>query len=95
MHELLPGSIGIDAGNNLAANLPSSDIIGNVRIFDGNSDGTAIVDVGAFEFTVPEPSNLWLSIVATMVAVQRTRVRKRAKASVAYAYRASRVTRVA
>jgi hypothetical protein len=57
--ELLAGSIGIDAGNH-ALDLPAFDIAGNARIFDGNSDGIARVDVGAFEYsnTVPEPSAL-------------------------------------
>lgn len=62
MHELLAGSIGIDAGNNLAANLPAFDIAGNPRILDGNGDGVARVDVGAFEYLVPEPATSALAV---------------------------------
>jgi hypothetical protein len=47
---LLPTSLCIDAGNNSVANLPSFDFEGNPRIIDGNGDGNAIVDMGAYEF---------------------------------------------
>lgn len=57
--ELLTGSPAIDAGNNCVvtaacpANNPSAplstDQRGAMRLVDGNSDGTAIVDSGAFE----------------------------------------------
>ncbi len=57
-HALLPGSPAIDKGLNALAVDPSS---GNALVFDqrgvnfprirdGNGDGTAIVDIGAFEF---------------------------------------------
>ena len=46
-----PGSPVIDAGNSGAPNLPATDLDGNPRIGDGNNDGTAIVDLGAYEFT--------------------------------------------
>jgi hypothetical protein len=58
-YEFLAGSLGIDAGNNAAAGLPSFDILGQPRIVDGNGDGIEQVDVGAFEF-VPEPSTFAL-----------------------------------
>jgi hypothetical protein len=74
MHELLAGSIGIDAGNNLAANLPAFDIAGNPRILDGNGDGIARVDVGAFEYVVPEPATIGISILGLLfVTVVRRR----------------------
>jgi parallel beta-helix repeat protein len=41
----------IDAGSNTAPNLPSTDFAGNPRIFDGNGDGAATVDMGAYEFS--------------------------------------------
>jgi serine protease len=55
---LAAGSPCIDRGNNYVdyyptvpgfQSLPDTDIDGNWRIVDGNSDGTATVDMGAFE----------------------------------------------
>jgi hypothetical protein len=40
----------IDVGNNNVAGLPTTDLAGNPRVFDGNGNGTAIVDMGAFEY---------------------------------------------
>jgi predicted outer membrane repeat protein len=40
----------IDAGDNSAHNLPDLDLDGYSRIADGNLDGTAVVDIGAYEF---------------------------------------------
>jgi hypothetical protein len=39
----------IDAGSNLAPGVPGTDFAGSARVLDGNSDGTATVDMGAFE----------------------------------------------
>jgi len=55
---LLPGSPCIDAGTNDIDNpdtpavetLPDKDVAGNPRIIDGNLDGTATVDMGAYEY---------------------------------------------
>ncbi|HUU70017.1 MAG TPA: right-handed parallel beta-helix repeat-containing protein, partial [Planctomycetota bacterium] len=55
---LLPGSPCIDAGTNDVDNpdtteietLPATDIAGLPRIIDGNLDGTATVDIGAYEY---------------------------------------------
>ncbi len=44
-----PGSPCIDAGSNIFADF-STDFAGNVRIVDGLGSGTAIVDIGAFEY---------------------------------------------
>ena len=44
---LLAGSPAIDAGNNSSA--PAIDQRGTTRILDGNGDGTATIDIGAFE----------------------------------------------
>jgi len=48
--QLLSGSGGIDAGNNGVANLPPLDFAVRNRIIDGDEDGTATVDIGAFEY---------------------------------------------
>ena len=39
----------VDAGNDAAPGLPSTDLAGFERVFDGNGDGVAHVDMGAFE----------------------------------------------
>jgi hypothetical protein len=49
-YKLQGGSPAIDAGDNAAPNLPSTDLAGNPRIIDGNDLPTAIVDMGAYEF---------------------------------------------
>jgi hypothetical protein len=43
----------IDAGDNAAPSLPATDLDGNARLFDGNFDGVARVDMGAYEYTDP------------------------------------------
>ena len=50
--ELLGSSVCIDNGINSLADLelPAADILGNVRIWDGNDDGQQIVDMGAYEY---------------------------------------------
>jgi hypothetical protein len=50
-YHLRSGSPLIDAGTNLW--MPSSDFEGLLRPSDGNGDGVAIVDMGAYEFTSP------------------------------------------
>jgi len=57
-YRLLPGSPCIDSGGSLEDNaytelietLPATDIAGLPRIIDGNLDGTATVDIGAYEY---------------------------------------------
>ena len=39
----------VDTGNDAAPSLPSTDLAGFARVFDGNADGVAHVDMGAFE----------------------------------------------
>jgi parallel beta-helix repeat protein len=43
------GSPVVDAGNNSTPNLPATDFDGNPRVVDGNGDGIAVVDLGAYE----------------------------------------------
>jgi serine protease len=48
-YRLLQSSPAIDAGNNAAPQVPPTDLDGNPRVADGNGDGTAVIDMGAFE----------------------------------------------
>ena len=59
-HALLPGSPAIDAGSNLLAvdqdGMPlTTDQRGFARLFDSTSQGTSIVDIGAFELNSISP----------------------------------------
>jgi parallel beta-helix repeat protein len=55
---LKQGSLAIDAGNNSAPDLPQTDYDGNPRITDGNNDGVATVDLGAFELVTTSAANV-------------------------------------
>ena len=47
---LQAGSPAVDAGTLSVPNLPPTDFDGNPRVVDGDGDGTALPDMGAFEF---------------------------------------------
>ncbi len=49
-YQLRAGSPGIDTGDNSVSGLPELDLDGNPRIVDGDGDGAAVVDMGAFEY---------------------------------------------
>jgi hypothetical protein len=66
---LLAGSMGIDRGNNGPAS--TIDILGRPRIVDGNGDGVPVVDVGAHEFVIPEPTPLVLCVGLAALTVAR------------------------
>jgi hypothetical protein len=61
-YHLQQGSLSIDAGDNLAPNLPDKDLDGNPRILDGDGDGTAIIDMGVYEFLAPPSFNISLQL---------------------------------
>ncbi|MFH1725631.1 MAG: NosD domain-containing protein [Elusimicrobiota bacterium] len=52
-YRLRPDSPCVDAGTNDAPGLSDSDLDGNPRVFDGDGDVIAVVDMGAFEYTGP------------------------------------------
>jgi hypothetical protein len=55
---LSAASPAVDAGANSAQNLPSLDFDNNPRIMDGNGDGLAVVDLGAYEVVNTSSANL-------------------------------------
>ena len=54
-YHLQMASAAIDAGDNAAPQMAAADLDGNARIADGNSDGDARVDMGAYEYTNHAP----------------------------------------
>jgi len=70
---LFPGSLCIDAGtNDPPGGLTPLDIVGNPRPADGNGDGVAVADMGAYE--APNPAQLLdvlIDVVTDMALPQR------------------------
>lgn len=54
-HALQPSSPAIDAGNPTFTPPPNTDQRGEARVADGNGDGTARLDIGAFEVPSASP----------------------------------------
>jgi hypothetical protein len=54
-YRLTSASPGIDAGDNSVVTPGSQDITGAPRVVDGNGDGVATVDLGAYEGQLPLP----------------------------------------
>jgi hypothetical protein len=49
-YQLLPTSPLIDVGLNSAPMYYSTDLAGNLRVVDGNGNGIAVIDIGAYEY---------------------------------------------
>jgi serine protease len=74
-YHLQPSSPAIDAGDNLAPDLPATDVDGDPRIVDGDGTGAGVIDLGADEFTSDvaiqhaeffnRRSQLWVSAIST------------------------------
>lgn len=58
---LRPESPAIDAGNNAVC--PATDLAGHPRPVDGNGDGNAICDIGAYEWAPSFPSSAFLPAI--------------------------------
>jgi parallel beta-helix repeat protein len=81
-YHLQAGSPCIDAGTNEGA--PSTDFDGNPRPIDGDGDGIAIVDMGAFEYTpravsaVPAPTPLGLvALIGLLSIIAVSKIKRR------------------
>jgi len=54
-YHLQMGSPAIDAGDSAAPQMAAADLDGNARVGDGDGDGAARVDMGAYEYTNQAP----------------------------------------
>ncbi len=63
IHPLLTGSPAIDAG--VGAGVPGKDQRGQNRPVDGDGNGSAIADSGAFEFTIASPTTEEPKLIGT------------------------------
>ncbi len=71
-YRLLQGSPCIDAGKDLWPAVPATDLDGNYRRIDGDEDGFAVIDMGAYEYGIATspivsalPSKLLFAAVET------------------------------
>jgi len=70
---LLSASPAIEAGDNGVSQMSGTDVYGNTRVFDGDSDGTAAVDIGAAESIVPDagqPASTIINVPADQLTIQ-------------------------
>jgi hypothetical protein len=51
---LAPGSIAIDAGFDTLGYYYPFDLENNIRVWDGDGDGNAVIDIGAYEYGAPQ-----------------------------------------
>jgi hypothetical protein len=58
-YQLSFNSLCIDAGtpDTTGLQLPSADLLGNERIWDGDEDGIAVIDMGCYEYGAPQVDN--------------------------------------
>jgi hypothetical protein len=60
-YHLLTSSPCIDAGDpNYVAGPNETDLDGKPRVLDGDNDGLAVVDMGAYEYSPPIPAEVWI-----------------------------------
>jgi hypothetical protein len=68
---LQPGSVALDAGDNLAANLPATDVEGNPRLAASNSvTCSGIVDLGAYEMVAATNGTAFLNPNSVLFGTQ-------------------------
>ena len=68
---LSSGSPCIDKGSNAAVSGITTDLDGNPRVLDGDSNGTVIVDMGAYEYLVTTGNSLERSLEAYYLLASR------------------------
>ncbi|MCH8296405.1 hypothetical protein IH992_35445, partial [Candidatus Poribacteria bacterium] len=62
----------IDAGTSKLEMLSERDLLGNLRLFDGNGDGEAEIDMGAYEFQGGQPSAIEISPDVVRIQINHT-----------------------
>ena len=70
-YRLSAGSPAIDAGTSKLDELPDFDLLGSPRVFDGDGDGEAQIDLGAYEFQGGQPIAIEISPTVATLAVNQ------------------------